>query len=342
MDKVWLKQYPEGIPAEVDVKAYSSLKEILEKSCARFADLPAYGNMGVTITYRELDQMSRDFGAYLQKVVGLKKGDRLAIMLPNLMQYPVALFGAQRAGVVVVNTNPLYTGRELEHQLKDSGATAIVVLDVLHLSNLHRQTLHFNDDVGKPKVESAVETLKAYNPDVNIIAHNAPLTSDNAFGIIGQYDIVVNGADNFPSRYLVNDACYLLKKPLVDGCILMFDAQATVFLPGRGCYPCLYPSPPPPGLVPSCAQAGVLGALPGLVGSLQAIETIKLILGVGEPLVSRMFLYDALAAEFRQVRLRKYPECPLCGDHPTIHELVDYEAFCGAPAPKVEGAAAGH
>ena len=246
------------------------------------------------------------------------------------------------AKVLVLGAGGLGSPIAIYLALAGVGTIGIVDFDTVDLSNLHRQTLHFNDDVGKPKVESAVETLKAYNPDVNVVAHNAPLTSDNAFGIIGQYDIVVNGADNFPSRYLVNDACYLLKKPLVDGCILMFDAQATVFLPGRGCYRCLYPSPPPPGLVPSCAQAGVLGALPGLVGSLQAIETIKLILGVGEPLVSRMFLYDALAAEFRQVRLRKYPECPLCGDHPTIHELVDYEAFCGSPAPAVTGTAAGH
>ncbi len=243
------------------------------------------------------------------------------------------------AKVLVLGAGGLGSPIAIYLALAGVGTIGIVDFDRVDLSNLHRQTLHFNDDVGKPKVESAVETLKAYNPDVSVIAHDAPLTSENAFDIIGGYDIVVNGADNFPSRYLVNDACYLLKKPLVDGCILMFDAQATVFMPGQGCYRCLYPSPPPPGLVPSCAQAGVLGALPGLVGSLQAIETIKLILGVGEPLVSRMFLYDALAAEFRQVRLRKYPECPLCGDHPTIHELVDYEAFCGAPAPKTEGAA---
>jgi molybdopterin/thiamine biosynthesis adenylyltransferase len=246
------------------------------------------------------------------------------------------------AKVLVLGAGGLGSPIAIYLALAGVGTIGIVDFDRVDLSNLHRQTLHFNDDVGRPKVESAVETLKRYNPDVNVVPHEAPLTSDNAFDIIGRYDIVVNGADNFPSRYLVNDACYLLKKPLVDGCILMFDAQATVFLPGQGCYRCLYPSPPPPGLVPSCAQAGVLGALPGLVGSLQAIETIKLILGVGEPLVSRMFLYDALAAEFRQVRLRKYPECPLCGDHPTIHELVDYEAFCGAPAPKAEGAAAGH
>ncbi len=214
------------------------------------------------------------------------------------------------AKVLVLGAGGLGSPIAIYLALAGVGTIGIVDFDTVDLSNLHRQTLHFNDDVGKPKVESAVETLKAYNPDVNVVAHNEPLTSDNAFGIIGQYDIVVNGADNFPSRYLVNDACYLLKKPLVDGCILMFDAQATVFLPGQGCYRCLYPSPPPPGLVPSCAQAGVLGALPGLVGSLQAIETIKLILGVGEPLVSRMFLYDALAAEFRQVRLRKYPGVP--------------------------------
>ena len=150
--------------------------------------------------------------------------------------------------------------------------------------------------------------------------------------IIAGYDVVVNGADNFPARYLVNDAAYLSGKPLADGSILLFDGQATVFVPGQGCYRCLFPTPPPPGEVPSCAEAGVLGVLPGLVGSIQATETIKLIVGVGKPLVSRLLLIDALEMEFRTVKLRRDPECPLCGDNPTIHELIDYEAFCGVPA----------
>ncbi|MDP2948421.1 MAG: molybdopterin-synthase adenylyltransferase MoeB [Chloroflexota bacterium] len=213
------------------------------------------------------------------------------------------------------------------------GTVGIVDFDRVDMSNLHRQILHHTEDVGRLKVESAAETLLRYNPDVTVVRHQEPLTSHNAMSIISPYDVVVNGADNFPTRYLVNDACYLLGKPLVDGCILMFDAQATVFVPGKGCYRCLYPAPPPPGLVPSCAEAGVLGALPGLIGCLQAIETVKLILGIGEPLVSRMLLYDALAADFRQVKLRRDPACPLCGDSPTIRELIDYEEFCGVPIP---------
>ena len=170
-----------------------------------------------------------------------------------------------------------------------------------------------------------------------MVVHEAPLTSENALEIISQYDIVVNGADNFPARYLVNDASYLCCKPLVDGSILLFDGQSSVFVPGNGCYRCLFPTPPPPGAVPSCAEAGVLGALPGMVGSIQATETIKLILGQGENLVGRLLLIDALSMEFRTVKLRRNKQCPLCGENPTIDELIDYEVFCGLQAPAAVG-----
>ena len=213
------------------------------------------------------------------------------------------------------------------------GKIGIVDFDVVDRSNLQRQILHQTDDIGKPKVQSAKETLLEHNPNIDVVTHEAPITSDNAFEIISQYDIVVNGADNFATRYLVNDACYLLKKPLVDGSILMFDGQATTYLPGKGCYRCLYPAPPPPGLVPSCAEAGVLGAMCSTIGSIQATEVLKLVLDVGEPLVNRLLLYDALSLEFRIVKVRRDPECPLCGDNPTISELIDYEQFCGAPIP---------
>jgi adenylyltransferase/sulfurtransferase len=213
------------------------------------------------------------------------------------------------------------------------GKIGIVDFDVVDRSNLQRQILHQTDDIGKPKVESARETLLEHNPNINVVTHEAPITSDNAFEIISQYDMVVNGADNFATRYLVNDACYLLKKPLIDGSILMFDGQATTYLPGKGCYRCLYPAPPPPGLVPSCAEAGVLGAMCSTIGSIQATEVLKLVLDVGEPLVNRLLLYDALSLEFRIVKVRRNPECPLCGDNPTISELIDYEQFCGAPIP---------
>ena len=209
------------------------------------------------------------------------------------------------------------------------GTIGIVDFDTVDVTNLQRQVLHYDSDIGKPKVKSAVETLNAYNPATEVITHEEPLTSENAMEIIGQYDVVINGADNFPARYLVNDAAYLSGKPLVDGSILLFDGMATVFIPGSGCYRCLFPTPPPPGEVPSCAEAGVLGMLPGMVGTIQATETVKLILGIGESLSGRLLLIDALDMDFRAVKLRRNPECPLCGDEPTVTELIDYVQFCG-------------
>ena len=213
------------------------------------------------------------------------------------------------------------------------GTVGIVDFDVVELSNLQRQVLHHTADVGRPKVQSALDNIKSYNPDVNVVLHETRLESENAMEIISQYDLVINGADNFATRYLVNDACYLLKKPLVDGSILIFDGQATVFLPGEGCYRCLFPSPPPPGMVPNCAEAGVLGALTGLVGSIQATEALKYFLGIGESLSSRLMLIDALSMTFREVRLKRNSDCPLCGDNPTVTELIDYEVFCGVAEP---------
>ena len=234
--------------------------------------------------------------------------------------------------VLIVGAGGLGSPISIYLALAGVGTLGIVDFDVVDVTNLQRQILHHNDDIGRPKVVSATETLLAYNPDVNVITHEEPLTSHNAMEIIGRYDVVVNGADNFPARYLVNDAAYLSGKPLVDGSILLFDGQATVFMPGEGCYRCLYPAPPPPGEVPSCAEAGVLGMLPGLVGSIQAAETVKVIMGAGETLAGRLLLIDALDMEFRTVRLRRNPACPLCGDEPTVTELIDYEAFCGVPA----------
>ena len=236
------------------------------------------------------------------------------------------------AKVLIIGAGGLGSPNAVYLALAGIGTLGIVDFDIVDLSNLQRQILHQTDDVGKPKVVSARETIAAYNPDVNVVIHEQPLTSDNAMEIISQYDIVVNGADNFATRYLVNDACYLAGKTLVDGSILMFDGQATVFKPGQGCYRCLFPEPPPPGMVPSCAEAGVLGAMCATIGSIQATEVIKQVLAIGEPLVGRLLLYDALSMEFRVVKTRRNPNCPLCGDHPTVTELIDYEAFCGAPA----------
>ncbi len=214
------------------------------------------------------------------------------------------------------------------------GTIGIVDYDTVDMSNLQRQILHRLDYVDRPKVESAIESIGQLNPDVKVVPHQVQLTSENALDIISQYDIVVNGSDNFPTRYLVNDACVLLGKPLVDGSIFRFEGQVTVFDTANGgpSYRCLYPDPPPPGEVPSCAEGGVLGVLPGIIGSLQAVEVIKLILGIGEPLVGRLLLYDALEAEFREVKVRRNPDWPVGAPHPTIKELIDYEQFCGIPS----------
>ena len=212
------------------------------------------------------------------------------------------------------------------------GRLGIIDGDVVDMSNLQRQILHHVDDVGRPKVQSAVESIAQINPDVKVEPFQTVLSSDNAKEIISQYDLVVNGCDNFPTRYLVNDCCVFLKKPLVDGSIFKFEGQVTVFVPGQGCYRCLYPAPPPPGLVPSCQEAGVLGVLCGIIGSLQAIEAIKLLLGIGDSLAGRLLFVDSLGMEFRQVKVRRDPECPVCGDHPTITDLIDYHEFCGVPA----------
>ena len=209
------------------------------------------------------------------------------------------------------------------------GTIGIVDFDVVDLSNLQRQILHHTNDVGRLKVDSTEDGIRDINPHVKVIKHNFALRSENALDVIKDYDIVVNGSDNFPTRYLVNDACVLLKKPLVDGGMFRFEGQATVFVPGQGCYRCLYPTPPPAGAVPSCAEAGVFGVLPGIIGCIEAIETIKLILGIGESLAGRLLLFDALGMDFRQVRIRRDANCPICGDNPTITELIDYDEFCG-------------
>jgi molybdopterin/thiamine biosynthesis adenylyltransferase/molybdopterin converting factor small subunit len=213
------------------------------------------------------------------------------------------------------------------------GTLGIADFDRVDLSNLQRQLLHGQSDVGRLKVDSAEEAVAEVNPDVRVIKHPERLSSDNVLGIFSQYEVVLDGTDNFSTRYLINDACVLLGKPLVHGSIFRFEGQCTVFAPGRGCYRCLFASPPPPGTVPSCAEAGVLGVLPGIVGSMQAVETIKWLLGIGEPLVNRLVLFDALAMEFREVRIRRNADCPVCGDNPTVRELIDYEQFCGLREP---------
>jgi sulfur-carrier protein adenylyltransferase/sulfurtransferase len=211
------------------------------------------------------------------------------------------------------------------------GTIGLVDFDHVDLSNLQRQILHGTSDVGRPKVASATDRLNELNPNVEVVAHETLLSSANAFDVLGPYDVIVDGTDNFPVRYLVNDATQMLGKPLVYGSIFQWEGQASVFLPGANtpCYRCLFPEPPPPGTVPSCAEGGVFGVLPGIIGSIQAVEAIKLILGVGESLSGKLVLYDAMRNEFTTVNLRWDPDCPVCGKHPTVTELIDYEAFCG-------------
>jgi adenylyltransferase/sulfurtransferase len=212
------------------------------------------------------------------------------------------------------------------------GKIGIVDLDNVDVTNLQRQVIHGTKDVGRPKIDSAAESMLDINPFLEIEKFEVALTSENALDIIKGYDIVVDGTDNFPTRYLVNDACVLLNKPNCYGSIFRFEGQATVFHhEGGPCYRCLYPEPPPPGLVPSCAEGGVLGILPGIIGVIQATEAVKIILGKGESLSGRLLLYDSLGMRFRELKLRRNPECPVCGDHPTVTKLIDYQQFCGIP-----------
>jgi sulfur-carrier protein adenylyltransferase/sulfurtransferase len=214
------------------------------------------------------------------------------------------------------------------------GKLGILDFDKVDFSNLQRQIIHGTKDVGRPKTESAKETILGINPNTEVVIHETRISSENAMEIISKYDIVVDGTDNFPTRYLTNDACVLLKKPNVYGSIFRFEGQASVFAPHLGgpCYRCLYPEPPPPGMVPSCAEGGVLGVLPGIVGTIQATEILKLALGRGSSLTGRLLLFNALDMKFRELKLRRDPKCPICGDNPTIKELIDYEQFCGITA----------
>jgi len=222
------------------------------------------------------------------------------------------------------------------------GTLGLVDFDAVDASNLHRQVIYDTTDVGKRKLDAARDRLKAMNSSVNVVTHELALTSKNALDVLKDYDIILDGTDNFQTRYLVNDACVLLGKPNAYGSIFRFDGQASVFaVKGGPCYRCLYPEPPPPGLVPSCAEGGVLGVLPGVIGVIQATEAIKLILGSGQPLIGRLLLYDALQMRFRELKLRRDPECPICGDHPTIHALIDYDQFCGVVPAHAEPTSTG-
>ena len=253
----------------------------------------------------------------------------------HLILPEVGMEGQRRlkgASVLMVGTGGLGAPLGLYLAAAGVGRIGIVDFDVVDESNLQRQVIHGTKDVGRPKIDSAAETMRDINPKLVVEKFDTALTSENALEIIADYDVVVDGTDNFPTRYLVNDACVLLGKPNVYGSIFRFEGQATVFnYEGGPCYRCLYPEPPPPGLVPSCAEGGVLGILPAIIGSIQATEAVKIILGKGTSLSGRLLLYDALNMRFRELRLRRNPDCPVCGDRPSVRELIDYQQFCGIP-----------
>jgi sulfur-carrier protein adenylyltransferase/sulfurtransferase len=256
----------------------------------------------------------------------------------HLILPEVGMEGQQRlkaAKVLCVGTGGLGSPLALYLAAAGIGTLGLVDFDTVDSSNLQRQIIHSTKDIGRKKIDSAQEKLNALNPALNVVKHDTMLTSANALEIFAQYDIIADGTDNFQTRYLVNDACVLLNKPNAYGSIFRFEGQASVFATEEGpCYRCLYPEPPPPGLVPSCAEGGVLGILPGIVGVIQATEVIKLILGKGEPLIGRLLLVDALSMRFRELKLRKNPDCPVCGVNPTVTQLIDYNQFCGiAPEP---------
>ena len=267
--------------------------------------------------------------------------DEIARYSRHLILPEVGMDGQRKlkaAKVLCVGTGGLGSPLALYLAAAGVGTIGLVDFDTVDASNLQRQIIHSTATVGKLKVDSAEIMLKGLNPNLNVVKYNAMLTSANAMEIFKDYDVIADGTDNFQTRYLVNDACVILKKPNAYGSIFRFEGQASVFGTEEGpCYRCLYPEPPPPGLVPSCAEGGVLGILPGLVGVIQATETIKLILGIGEPLIGRLLLVDALGMSFRTLKLRKNPECPVCGTNPTVTELIDYDQFCGIAPPTSVG-----
>jgi molybdopterin/thiamine biosynthesis adenylyltransferase/rhodanese-related sulfurtransferase len=269
--------------------------------------------------------------------------DEIARYSRHLIMPEVTLDGQKRikaASVLCIGTGGLGSPTALYLAAAGIGRLGLVDYDVVDFSNLQRQILHGTEDVGRKKLNSARDRIKAINPNVQVDLHDMMFRSENAMQLVQGYDIVIDGTDNFPTRYLSNDVCVLTQKPNIYGSIFRFDGQCTVFAPHLGgpCYRCMFPEPPPPGMVPSCAEGGVLGVLPGMIGVMQAIEAIKMIIGIGDPLIGRLVSFDALKLRFKEFKIRKDPTCPICGDHPTIHELIDYDQFCGIPQADAEAA----
>lgn len=287
-----------------------------------------------------LTTLERPKGAYASSFHLAQDSEPIEFSKEEILRYSrhlimpeVTLEGQKKlkaAKVLCIGTGALGSPISMYLAAAGVGTLGLVDFDVVDFTNLQRQVVHRTENVGKPKLDSAEQTLKEINPLIDIIKHETMVTSENALDLLKDYDLVIDGTDNFPTRYLVNDACVLLGKPNVYGSIFRFEGQLTVFYAKDGpCYRCLYPEPPPPGLVPSCAEGGVFGVLPGVIGSLQAVEAIKLILGIGKPMIGRLLLFDALGLSFKELKLRKNPECPICGEHPTITQLIDYNEFCG-------------
>ncbi len=295
----------------------SIVPSIAGGSASSLTAAPATAAPAATLTNEEIERYSRHL---IMPEVGMEGQLKL-----------------KQAKVLMIGTGGLGAPLGLYLAAAGVGKIGIVDFDTVDVTNLQRQVIHGTKDIGRPKLDSAAERMADINPHVEIVKYETALSSENALAIIKDYDVVVDGTDNFPTRYLVNDACVLLNKPNVYGSIFRFEGQSTVFHHGDGpCYRCLYPEPPPPGLVPSCAEGGVLGILPALIGSMQATETVKLIIGKGETLSGRLVLYDALNMRFRELKLRKNPECPVCGDNPTVTELIDYQEFCGIPQQEAQ------
>jgi molybdopterin/thiamine biosynthesis adenylyltransferase/rhodanese-related sulfurtransferase len=269
--------------------------------------------------------------------------DEIARYSRHLIMPEVTLDGQKRikaASILCIGTGGLGSPIALYLAAAGIGRLGLVDYDIVDFSNLQRQILHGTDDVGRKKLNSARDRIKAVNPNVQVELHDMMFRSENAMQVVQDYDIVIDGTDNFPTRYLSNDVCVLTKKPNIYGSIFRFDGQCTVFAPHLGgpCYRCMFPEPPPPGMVPSCAEGGVLGVLPGIIGVMQAIEAIKMIIGIGDSLIGRLVSFDALKLRFKEFKIRKDPACPICGDHPTIHELIDYDQFCGIPQADADAA----
>jgi molybdopterin/thiamine biosynthesis adenylyltransferase/rhodanese-related sulfurtransferase len=304
-----METYSASCPRSPAEKANKS-GEFFVATNTKAANLQESGNSAVALSNEEIMRYSRHL---IMPEVGMEGQLKL-----------------KRAKVLCIGTGGLGAPLGLYLAAAGVGKIGLVDFDAVDLTNLQRQILFGTSDIGRPKIEAATDRLRNLNPDIEIDRFETRLRSENALDILKEYDIVVDGTDNFPTRYLVNDACVILGKPNVYGSIFRFEGQITVFgAPGGPCYRCLYPEPPPPGLVPSCAEGGVLGVLPGIVGAIQAAETLKLIISKGEPLIGRLLLFDALAMRFRELKLRKDPKCLVCGEHPTIKKLIDYDQFCG-------------